>query len=231
MNAPLSDRYILSMDTVQGGVGVCVCDGENCFSQRLETQRGQAEMLVPLAQQALDQAGIGFEQLNGLVVPLGPGSFTGLRIGLSAAKALAMALGIPLWGGQVLEVLAIQFLSTQDAMAVAVINETRRSDFYFQAFDKGGNALCDPASWERAQIVEFLAQDDFILIGDGIERFVEAYPDFSTQAQCGYGQLDPKFLARLAFVQPSLLSEQIEPIYLRGADVSQPKREPRKLKA
>ncbi|HTJ56712.1 MAG TPA: tRNA (adenosine(37)-N6)-threonylcarbamoyltransferase complex dimerization subunit type 1 TsaB [Devosiaceae bacterium] len=100
-----------------------------------ELAQGHAELLFPRLAALLERNGLGYADLDRIAVTTGPGSFTGLRIGLSAARGLALAREIPVLGVPTL--LAIS-LAAPPGMPVAVLLDARRDEAYFQAFSAPG---------------------------------------------------------------------------------------------
>jgi len=108
---------------------------------------GQAERLFPALGELLATAGIAYGDLTRIAVTTGPGSFTGLRIGLSAARGLGLALGIPVLGMPSL--LALSLPARCDA--VAVLLDARRDEAYFQTFSGPGIPIGKPALLPMAE--------------------------------------------------------------------------------
>lgn len=183
------------------GCSVAVLDTESGASwhEQIITDRKQAEILVPMIGRVMTQAGLAYNQLDRIAVTNGPGSFTGVRIGLSTARALALAANKPLIGVSTLGVLA----ATSDAPRVLALIDTKRNDFYGEIFGSGSVSLGTARIWTQGEIDELAAS------GDGI-RLVQGNPD-------------PVILARLAASRPAT-GVEVEPVYLRGAEVSMPKR-------
>jgi tRNA threonylcarbamoyladenosine biosynthesis protein TsaB len=100
-----------------------------------DRMRGQAERLLPMCQEACAAAEISFGDLSAVAVTRGPGTFTGVRIGLAAAKGLALALNISLVGMTTLEVLARSLAENGATGRVAIVLDARRSEVYLQSFD------------------------------------------------------------------------------------------------
>ena len=197
----------------------------HCYTDVYETSRGQAERLVPMVQGVLDQGDVGFGTLDAIVTTLGPGTFTGIRIGLSTAKAFGMALDIPIFGISTLQALALSSVGQMDG-DFTVLVETKRQDFYAQIFSRNGVPLNEPMS--------VLADDlkiEGAVIGDAVERYAEAIGDNATIIQ-GCDVIQPEKVIK-AFCdvdsRADIYTANLEPIYLRGADVSFPKNPPRKL--
>lgn len=230
---------ILALDTALTGCAVCVydADGGAAFNARRDMGRGQVEHLIPMAQEVLSQAGLGFESLDAIATTVGPGAFTGLRIGLSAARGFALALDKPLVGFTTLALLARQYHSTQTPQGpIGVILETKRDDFYFQIFD----AQCDPlteaaALSGKAMIAELREYNDIVLIGDALERFRDQYPDARHyDFNDGFSKTSAVDLAKMCaerLISVGFVDYMPAPLYLRPPDVSKPKTPPRKLEA
>jgi tRNA threonylcarbamoyladenosine biosynthesis protein TsaB len=115
-------------------------------NDRLETlveemPTGQAERIFPALGELLERAGVGYPDLSRIAVTTGPGSFTGLRIGLSAARGLGLALNIPVLG--IPSLLALSLVAQCDA--IAVLLDARRNEAYFQTFSGPGIPMGQPA--------------------------------------------------------------------------------------
>lgn len=194
--------------------------------------RGHAEALVPLIQDVMMEAGADFSAIDKIVTSVGPGAFTGLRIGLSTARALGLALGRPVYGLITLDILAEQFFARQALVAgqsLGVALETKRSDFYFGCYDEAGHSVGAAQALPAEEIVAQSAARDMILIGDGAARFMQTIPDDEHRfiLSSGFDLPDPRVMVALARTEKGLRGP--EPVYLRGADVSESKRKIRRL--
>ena len=162
--------------------------------------RGQAERIAPMARELMAEAGLVFSDLDRVVVTTGPGSFTGLRIGLSFARALALALDKPCVGISTLEALGAEV----DGLRAAIIQTPGAS---FAALYDGDVALLAPRNVEPDQIESILAEKSggraFLRMGPG------RTPDPAALAAYG-ARLD-------AALYPA------DPLYLRGAGATLPK--------
>jgi len=199
--------------------------------------RGQAERLVPMCQAACDQADISFGDLDAVAVTIGPGTFTGVRIGLATAKGLALALGLPLVGVSTLTVVAQSAAaaplrnkslrggkSQGGRMAVAL--DARRSEVYFQLFDvSDGHVIpaSEPAAVLTENIGKYLDSKVTIVVGSGANLFAPYlapeimagldFPDFSNQPHA----------STLAYIGAKMLKagdvpDKVMPLYLRAPD-------------
>ena len=127
---------ILALDTCLGACSVAILDGDRVLAARTEPMtRGHQERIGVLAREVALEAGVKFSDLTRIAVTVGPGSFTGLRVGLAFAKGLATALSIPCVGVSTLEALAFGTPGF-----VAAVLDARMSQVYLQIFD-GGVAL------------------------------------------------------------------------------------------
>src|SRR5688572_19612015 len=98
---------VLGIDVCLNACSVAVIDGDRVRARDSQVMaRGHQERLAPMAKAVMTEAGLGFPQLDRIGVTVGPGSFTGLRVGLAFAKGLGQALGIPVAGVGALEALA-----------------------------------------------------------------------------------------------------------------------------
>lgn len=221
-------QNILALDTAMAGCTAAVVAGEFEAVRSEAMPRGQAEHLVPFAQEVMEQAGLDYADLDAVLCTVGPGAFTGLRIGMSAARAYGLSLEIPIFGITTTQALALAF-SAEQKKSCAVIIETKRSDFYIQLFDETGKAISEATAAEAADIE---IPEGFVLIGDGVRRFLEMTGLENETELTNY--MLPDMLACARCLAENYNVEGVfhlnpEPVYLRGADVSQPKSPPRQL--
>jgi tRNA threonylcarbamoyladenosine biosynthesis protein TsaB len=135
-----SDPFVLAFDTSAAHCAAAVICGERVLAVRVEEMgRGQAERLMPLLEEVLTEAGIGWSDLGLISVGIGPGNFTGIRISVAAARGLALGLGIPAVGVSLFE--TTMNLSNWAQTAVPA----PREQFYFLDPDK----MREPALSER----------------------------------------------------------------------------------
>ncbi len=137
---------LLVIDTAASVCAAAVLDAYGAvLAERSETmERGHAERLIPMVDEVLAQAGQGYAQLTRIGVSVGPGSFTGVRVGLSAARGLALALGIPAIGITTLEAIAAEAVVASGGSPVFVAIDARREELYVQFFDGEGQGVCAP---------------------------------------------------------------------------------------
>lgn len=156
----LGNGPVLVIDTAGRAcqVGVFV-DGAARVAQRVEMVHGHAEALLPQVQTAVAEAGVAFAELGAVVVTAGPGSFTGLRVGLAAAQGLGLALDCP-----VVAVSSLAAWAMTVAGPVRVALDSRRGDAFVQEFGAGGAAL--GAAEIRPLEAALSANNEIAVIGD-----------------------------------------------------------------
>src|SRR6185437_7404603 len=152
---------ILAIDTALEACAACVLDTRAIKGIALEShaiQRGHAEALMPLIARVMGEAGIAFTALDRIAVTTGPGSFTGLRVGLSAARGIALAADRPVVGVTTLTAYAAPVVYTDSPPPVIAAIDARHDQVYFQVVSGDGGALVSP---RVAPVTEALAASRF----------------------------------------------------------------------
>lgn len=227
---------VLAFDSALQGCSAAFYDSgtQETFHEIVVMERGQAEHLVPMIERVMRAAGRKHTDLDALCVTVGPGAFTGIRLALSAARGMALALEIPVVGLTTFDVLAAQYFSGSSKNAdLCILLETKRSDYYAQFFAHDAKPQSAPFAGGGASIMDMMEGKNIVLAGDAVVRFhreQEGAAAFSVAA--GFDLPDPRVMARLAAdfyagADDVLGFPPPEPLYLRGADVTQPKSEKR----
>ncbi len=121
--------------------------------------RGHAERLIPMLEAALESAGLSYPDLDRIAVTTGPGSFTGVRIGVAAARGLALALGVPAVGISSLTALAFGVSHARNEGTVVAVLDGKRGELYAQAQDLAtGSLVFDATAASAEHIAQKLAQ-------------------------------------------------------------------------
>jgi tRNA threonylcarbamoyladenosine biosynthesis protein TsaB len=215
---------LLGIATATSQVGVAISGPDGPLAT-LQVRQGRrhAELLVPGIETLTRMAGIGLQQVSRVAVDLGPGLFTGIRVGVATAKALAAALDIPIVGCSSLELLAYPH-RRQRRVVVAVVDAKRNEVFWrlFQPGPDGLTALNDPTVTGPKVLVDDLAERGEVLaVGDGARRYADVLGTLPNVELAGPADDHPSplVLVEVAAVRPSVPLNEITPLYLRGADV------------
>ena len=131
---------ILAIDTALAACSICVMEdgaAEPLLSETQIMERGHAEALVPLLQKCLNALDGGLTSIDKIAVCVGPGSFTGLRVGLSAARALGLAAGVPVVGVTSLSAYAAPHIMAGTTLSIATLIDARHGNAYCQCVTGG----------------------------------------------------------------------------------------------
>jgi tRNA threonylcarbamoyladenosine biosynthesis protein TsaB len=213
---------ILAIDTALDACAAAVLDTGSSRLIARESQpmkRGHAEALMPLIARVMKEAGLPFAALDRVAVTAGPGSFTGLRVGLSAARGIALATGKAVVGLTTLSAYAAPVVSESGEQPVITAIDARHDHVYFQAVNGDGSGLITP---QVAPIAEVLAAWRFgppRLVGNTAQILADRWPadappPVKVDAQ---GAPDIAWVAWLgAAVNPN--AAPARPFYLRAPD-------------
>lgn len=212
----------LAFDTTAQACSVVLTrDGVVLEKSVKKMEFGQAESLMLQIRDVLENAKLEMKDLNLITVCTGPGSFTGVRSSLSAARTFGLALPeVALTGVSAFEAYIEDLQYDELAELNAVIIETKRDDFYFQLFDAHKKSLQEPQALEYADIIARLRHKKVSLIGDGVDRFLIKPSGLSLHAIRMEDMVPIKALARCGeerFSRKNL--NYPKPLYLRAPDV------------
>ncbi|SIQ98473.1 tRNA (adenosine(37)-N6)-threonylcarbamoyltransferase complex dimerization subunit type 1 TsaB [Bosea sp. TND4EK4] len=135
---------ILAIDTALGACSACVLEAgadRTLASEQLAMDRGHAEALMPLVERVMKRVDGGFVSLGRVAVTVGPGSYTGLRVGVSAARAIAFAAGIPVVGVTTVAAFAAPLIGREPGRVVAAALDAKHGQVWFQALSSEGKPL------------------------------------------------------------------------------------------
>jgi tRNA threonylcarbamoyladenosine biosynthesis protein TsaB len=218
---------ILAIDTALDACSAGILDsnaGKLIAQESLAMKRGHAEALMPLIARVIKESGIPFTALDRIAVTIGPGSFTGLRVGLSAARGIALAADKPVVGVTTLTAYAAPVVSRNAEPPVISAIDARHDHVYFQAVSGNGGSLIRP---RVAPIEEALGASKFgapHLVGNAAKILADRWPADALQPF----KVDPQPAPDIAWVAwlgaaVSPDTAPARPFYLRAPDAKLPK--------
>jgi tRNA threonylcarbamoyladenosine biosynthesis protein TsaB len=208
---------LLAFDTATPLVTVALHDGEDVVCELVSDRPLQhGEQLAPLIDRALRETGLVREDLTAIGVGVGPGPFTGLRVGLVTARTLGFVLELPVYGVCTLDVLAVEAVDTgavgnEGDGEFVVATDARRKEVYLATYDGDGGRLDGPLVAKPADVASRAP-----VVGEGARLYPDAFPH-------GVGPTMPSagWLARVIAEERAELYDP-EPLYLRRPDAAAP---------
>jgi tRNA threonylcarbamoyladenosine biosynthesis protein TsaB len=214
---------VLALDCAVSGLGVALVQDGVRLASRREEGRDQAARLLPAVASVLRDGGVGRNELSLIAVTVGPGSFTGVRVGLAAARGLAVGLGVPLAGISTTSVLLAQ-AATPDRLVVAAV-DSRLGDWFCAI---GGESE-EPFAATVAALIDRLGGRSCVIVGADVAPLVERLTAAGIDAVAEAAVVDPVVLARLALARGldawrarNKRDGLPRPLYLRGVSITLP---------
>jgi tRNA threonylcarbamoyl adenosine modification protein YeaZ len=214
---------ILAIDTALEACAAAVLDtahGAVVARESIAMARGHAEALMPLIKRVMAASGGGFDALDRIAVTVGPGSFTGLRVGIAAARGLALATGKPAVGLTTFAAFAAPLIADDDTLPVVTAIDARHEHVYLQVFGPGGRTLVPPrvASLREALRAATTSRGPRI-VGTGAKLLAAAWPagERSPRSVEQRGAPDIDWIAHLGAAAPEDGGPP-KPLYLRAPD-------------
>jgi tRNA threonylcarbamoyladenosine biosynthesis protein TsaB len=207
-------------------------DAEVLGVRQVAMSRGHAEALVPMVQELAETTGIALTALDLIGVTRGPGSFTGVRTGIAAARGFSIASGAPAIGVSSLQAVARSVVCSvvrdgSEPAPVLCVLETRRADYFVQLFDHAGGAVGTPGVMNAEDLLRLVVAKRPILAGNAVSRLALSYdgdPDL-LRVYPGEGNPDPvdvAAIARTIFDQQGVAQDTLSPLYLRAPEAKLP---------
>lgn len=234
---------VLAIDSAMSGCSACVYrhiegqdQGELLASKQLNISRGQAEHLMPIIEEVIDQANVSYDDLGLVAVTNGPGAFTGMRIAIATAKAVGLAANKPVIGVSTFSAILETYLQSEERVISSpqyymVLLDTKRKDYYAQLFhDASTNQPFGNAGvLGKEDVLSIMCSKDCMLVGDVALAFISE----NGLSEEGYdvAMPDAQAIAKLAANKYKMhgISDGCDPIYLRAPEIGVSKRTPRKL--
>lgn len=224
--------FVLALETATDAAGVAVADEEGVrVAITSARRRRHAETLVPAIQSACSLAGAPLGRIASVAVDVGPGLFTGLRVGVGTAKALAFALEIPVAAASSLEIMAWGATRTMPVPlggTIVPVVDARRGEVFWATFRVGSDGAPHRQGAERVGPPQVLAEElegaGALVLGDGARRYEEIFEGVAgTVAGRALSSPSPGVLAELGVEKlrsgDVRASRDVAPLYLREADV------------
>jgi tRNA threonylcarbamoyladenosine biosynthesis protein TsaB len=213
---------VLAIDTALAACAAAVfeTDGARMLAREsLAMARGHAEALMPMIARVMDEGRIEFSELDRIAVTIGPGSFTGLRVGIAAARGIALVSGKPAVGISTLSAYAAPHIANEEGAAIAAAIDARHGSVYLQVFASAGRTLVPPAVATISDAVYAATSGPVRLVGSGAALLQAAWPP-DQPAPLVVDSQDAtaiEWVARLGAAAPKT-DVAPTPLYLRAPD-------------
>ena len=181
--------------------------------------RGQAEALLPAIERVLAQAQTELSMLDRIAVTIGPGSFTGIRVGLAAAKALGRVCQKPVLGISTLAVLAAPLIEQQQSETIVSVIDARHDHIYMQVYAGNGRSIFGPKIIALRDAVRMIGNGPVQCVGNGSELLARLAHESGINAQIIEGSSSPRieYVARLGMLADPHQAIA-RPLYLKAPD-------------
>jgi tRNA threonylcarbamoyladenosine biosynthesis protein TsaB len=213
---------VLAIDTALGACSACILQAgevEPIARETLMMERGHAEALLPLIDRVASQVEGGFSTLGRVAVTIGPGSYTGLRVGIAAARAIGLAAGIPVVGVATLSAYLAPLMTGDRRGVIAAAIDAKHGQVYVQAIGAGGRAIIPASLMGLREAVRVLGSGPVLLSGSGAPLLAAEAWGQGIDVTVTEAPLAPEisWVARVgALADPSQALPK--PLYLRGPD-------------
>ena len=223
---------ILAFDTALEACSVAICETDRVIAHRHEIlSKGHAERLVPMIELALADAEMQFQDLDLIAVTVGPGTFTGIRIGLSAARGIALTTGLRIAGVTTLAAIAEgarRPAAEEEDLAIAVLHDAHRAELFCQIFSSQVEMPPPPpARIALTDAVSMIPAGPAMVVGSGVRLVEDQILKHRPDVQFSSAPFNPDaiFVAGIGARQARLGIADMappEPLYLRSPDARLP---------
>ena len=216
-------KNLLAVDTSTENCSVALQWQNTFLSEAIESPREHSQRLLPFVEKVLQQAETNLNQLDGLVVGVGPGSFTGVRIGVSMAQGLAFSSELPVFPVSSLQALAQQAIRKQGAEAVVACIDARMGEIYYGLYrSKNGvaEAITEPAvAVPSADLFSEHDLQGFYTAGTGWDNYSDVLdPDkkLKYSNDCRLPLAEDMLTVAVKGEVSAVSAEHLEPLYVRN---------------
>jgi tRNA threonylcarbamoyladenosine biosynthesis protein TsaB len=214
---------VLAFDTCLGAVSAAARGPDGGVLREVFELRsaGHAERLLPMIAEVMQGAGLDFADLDRIAVTVGPGGFTGVRVGIAAARALALATGKPVVGTTSLAVMAhraAELLGTAAVRRLVVAVDAHRGALYVQSFGPASAEASPALLLTPREAAQWLGREAAIIVGPAAVGLADLVQEAGGTAEHRLADLQPHARS-LAALAPGLAPEEpVRPLYLRAPD-------------
>lgn len=225
---------LLALDTSSDACTVAVMDGDALFCHHEMAGRTHTARLMPMIRASLADAGLGFDDLDAVVLGNGPGSFIGMRIAASVAQGIAFAAGLPVVPVSSMAALAAEVFEKTGATHAAIAQDAHMQEVYFGLYRRSSAELAEPAAPERLAPQEALAEleglgpAEIVAAGAGWQRYPALAARNAAHVRVDEALIVPHAshvvrLGAIAFREGRAIApEAVDPAYLRQKVASVP---------
>lgn len=213
---------VLAIDTALGACSACIYqagDAEPLARETIPMERGHAEALLPLVDRLSSQVDGGFASLDRVAVTVGPGSYTGLRVGIAAARGIGLAAGIPVVGVATLSAFLAPLMAGERRGLLTAAIDAKHGHMYIQAIAPGGRTIIPPSLMGLREATRLLGSGPLLITGSAAPALAAEARAQGIEANIAGGSLAPDvaWVARLgAIADPAQALPK--PLYLREPD-------------
>jgi tRNA threonylcarbamoyladenosine biosynthesis protein TsaB len=211
---------VLAIDTALAACAAAVLDTDHGIiaSESLPMVRGHAEALIPLIARVMTRSDMTFRTLDRIAVTTGPGSFTGVRVGLAAARGFGVATGVPVVGVSTLSVYAAPYLAGNGKFPVVAAIDARHEHVFLQVFGPGGQTVVSPRLAPLSAAIRAASGAPAYLVGSAARAIADGLAkNAAPRAVDPREAPDIVWVAQIGAVTPQTQSAP-NPQYLRAPD-------------
>lgn len=213
---------VLALDTALAACSACLFDAQRdkvISSESIILGKGHAEALLPMLERVIAKLEHGWSAVDRIGVVVGPGSYTGLRVGIAAARAAALATGRPAVGVTTLAALAQPLVGVSEGMPIAAAIDARHGNVFFQMFSPEGKALEEPAALSLTEAARRIGDRQVQLVGSGSAALHPILSETCGVARSSLAESVPDIVcvAKLAAAADPKSSPP-DPVYVKQAD-------------
>lgn len=225
--------YIIQLETTTKQCSVALSYKGNCISKKvlLAEHFSHDEKLHVFIREVLQEASVGFSELDAVAISKGPGSYTGLRIGVAAAKGLCFALDLPLIGIHTLELMVQPFIGKAEYVFFIPMLDARRMEVYTAVFDNSKTWIQETNALvlEAQSFYDLIGDSPCLVFGNGASKFKTLQPKINAHFTETVSYPSAEDMSRLAWLEFQKKNFEdlatFEPFYLKDFQTTPPKKE------